>query len=78
MTTMARRTLKARMEIAGMNGKQLAKAIGITPVSVYRKLNGDTTWSMREANLVCMVLGIKDLETRARIFLNDDAKGGKS
>ena len=71
MSKQKRSPLRGALAEAGMTAEKLAKAIGIAPITMSRKINGVSAFTTREARLICEVLEVKELEARARLFLND-------
>lgn len=61
--------LKAEMARAGMTYKTLAKAIGINPSSLYRKVNGRTDFYRYEIFKITEILHLDD-DTMRRIFFD--------
>lgn len=61
------RYLKGRMAMVGIDGKTLAEEIGLSPVSMSRKLNGHTDFSLSEMWKILRVLGAEP-EEMASLF----------
>lgn len=49
--------LKGRMTMAGLDGKTLAAEVGLSPVSLSRKLNGHTEFTRTEMWAIIKALG---------------------
>ncbi len=48
--------LETRIFQSGIEKRELAERIGISYVSLYKRLKGETKWSLEEAYLVMQVL----------------------
>ena len=63
--------LKGKIVENGLTIGKLAKEIGLDKSTLYRKLNNDgETFTIREANLICSVLGLTGKEA-TEIFLSN-------
>lgn len=61
--------LKAELVKNGKNVEWLAKKLGFTPANLYGKLNGSTSMTIEEANIIRTELKLDDVTTR-EIFFN--------
>lgn len=61
-----------RGEIAShnMTANMLATTIGMKPKTLYNKLNGNSAFTVDEANKICEALQIEDVNKRVAIFLS--------
>nr|DAR29274.1 MAG TPA: LAMBDA REPRESSOR (TRIPLE MUTANT)/DNA COMPLEX-DNA COMPLEX, DOUBLE HELIX, TRANSCRIPTION-DNA.1A [Caudoviricetes sp.] len=66
---MNRAKLFGRIAEKGFNLTTLSKALKMPYQTLYRKINGETEFTVGEAEAVCEVLGIP-LRERAIFFLN--------
>lgn len=63
--------LKGKVVENGLTIGKLAKEIGLDKSTLYRKLNNDgETFTIREANLICSVLGLNGKEATEIFFSN--------
>lgn len=61
--------LKGKIVENGLTIGKLAKEIGLDRSTLYRKINNDgETFSIREANLICSVLGLTGQEATEIFF----------
>lgn len=61
--------LKGKIVENGLTIDKLAKEIGLDRSTLYRKINNDgETFSIREANLICSVLGLTGQEATEIFF----------
>jgi len=63
--------LKGKIVENGLTIGELAKEIGLDKSTLYRRLNNDgETFTIREANLICSVLGLTSKEVTEIFFGN--------
>jgi len=63
--------LKGKIVEKGLSIEDVAKAIGINKSTLYRKINNNgETLTIKEANVICKVLGLCGKEA-AEIFFNN-------
>ena len=63
--------LKGKIVENGLTVGELAKEIGLDKSTLYRRLNNDgETFTIREANLICSVLGLTGKEATEIFFSN--------
>lgn len=61
--------LKGKIVENGLTVEDLADKIGLNKSTLYRKINNDgETFSIREANLICSVLGLTGQEATEIFF----------
>lgn len=62
--------LKGKIVEKGMTVEQLARKMGVNKSTIYRKLNNaGETFTIKDANLICSILGLTGQEA-AGIFFN--------
>lgn len=60
--------LNKRIEASGLKKNYIAKALGIRPDTLSRKINNARDFTASEINTLCDILGIDCLEEKEHIF----------
>lgn len=60
--------LKAKMVENKINATQLSEKIGINKSTFYRKLNGNTDFTIKEASAICKELKLTNDDVNAIFF----------
>lgn len=60
--------LNDRIDKSGLKKSYIAKALGIKPDTLTRKINNEREFKASEINALCDVLGIESLEEKEHIF----------
>ena len=61
--------LKSKIVLAGMTNSQVAKLLGITPASFYKKLRCENEFSRAQIQVLVKALDIQDI---ANIFFKEE------
>lgn len=64
-----RRKLQAQMVLKGVTGKDVAKKIGVTEPTLYRKMNNNGDFTRNQIGMMIEFLDITDIDG---IFFADD------
>lgn len=60
--------LEDKIEKSGLKKNFIAKAIGLSPYGLAKKINNETEFKTSEVNELCKILNITDLAEKDRIF----------
>lgn len=62
--------IRSAMVAKNMTVGDVAKQLGITRNTMYKRLNGHSEFSTTEVMRLCEILNIHDAKTKAEIFLS--------
>lgn len=60
--------LKGKIVECGLNVETLAKEVGVEASTIYRKMNGETEFTIGEAGKIAKILGLNDDDLTAIFF----------
>ncbi len=63
--------LNALIRERGVKKVYLAEKLGISPVSLHNCITGKSEFKASQINVLCELLGVKDLEQKEAIFFAD-------
>ena len=56
---------------SGLKRVYIAEKVGLTPVGLYNCITGKSEFKASQINVLCDLLGIKDLELKEAVFFTD-------
>ena len=62
--------LQSEIEKSGIKKGKIAEVLDVSYGSLRRKINGEVSFTQREIQELCKLLGISDLEKREDIFFS--------
>lgn len=63
-----KKLLEKKIEDSGLKKNFIAKAIGLSPYGLAKKINNETEFKTSEVHELCKILNISDLAEKDRIF----------
>ena len=69
-----KRLLRSKLAAVGMTQNDLADRLSISKNTMSSKINGKTKLYVCEAERICEILGVIDMEERANIFLHEESQ----
>lgn len=52
---------RAALELSGVSVRELAEKLGISTVTLYRKMNGESDFYREEINKICEIINTDDI-----------------
>jgi len=65
--------LRGKMVSAGYTQKELAGALGMSENTLSAKINGSSSFTLKEVYAICSLLNISDFREKCEIFLPESS-----
>lgn len=66
--------LRGKMVSAGYTQKELAGALGMSENTLSAKINGASSFTLKEVYAICSLLSISDFREKCEIFLPESSQ----